>query len=135
MPPTTLEDQIQRHRDHQHEHHRKWVAKRLVQLRHVVKVHAVDGPYEGWSEQDRGPGTDLLYLIVLGYARSGEVHAQDVLQQLAKALDPLDDPQRSVLHDVQVFCNSASTSWPSAPLIMRSRMAGSGSVHTKRRIA
>src|SRR5215208_556044 len=102
-PPTALEDQIQRHRDHQHEHHRKWVAKHPVQLRHFVKVHAVDGPYEGWSEQDRGPGADLLYLIVLSYARSGEVHAQDILQQLAKALDPLDDPQRSVLHYVQVL--------------------------------
>src|SRR5215212_4846816 len=102
-PPTVLEDQIQRHRDHNHEHHRKWVAKRPVQLRHVVKVHAVDGPYEGWSEQDRGPGADLLYLVVLGYARSGEVHAQDILQQLAEALHSLGDPQRSVLHDMQVL--------------------------------
>src|SRR5215212_5081464 len=102
-PPTTLEDQIQRYRDHQHEHHRKWVAKHPVQLRHFVKVHAVDGPYEGWSEQDRSPGADLLYLVVLGYARSGKVYAQDVLQQLAKALDPLGDPQRSVLHYVQVL--------------------------------
>src|SRR5215212_11725925 len=102
-PPTTLEDQIQRHRDHKHEHHRKGVAKRPVQLRHVVKVHAVDGPYERRSEQDRGPGADLLYLVVLGYARSGEVHAQDILQQLAEALNSLGDPQRVVLHEVQVL--------------------------------
>src|SRR5215208_6471812 len=101
-PLTALEDQIQRHRDHQHEHHRKRVAIPPVQLRHVVKVHAVDGPYEGRGEQDRGPGADLLYLVVLGYARSGEVHAQDILQQLAEALDSLGDPQRVVLHEVQV---------------------------------
>src|SRR5215212_7141359 len=102
-PPTPLEDQIQRHRDHHHEHHRKRVAKRPVQLQHVIKVHTVDGPYEGWCEQDRSPGADLLYLVVLGHARSGEVHAQDILQQLAEALNSLGDPQHSVLHEVQVL--------------------------------
>src|SRR5215213_6730787 len=95
-PPTALEDQIQRHRDHKHEHQRKRVAKRPVQLRHVVKVHAVDGAYEGWSEQDRRPSADLLYLVVLADGRLGEgldllvllqsdereVDAQDVLEEV-----------------------------------------------------
>ncbi len=69
-----------------------------------------------WPAGEYTPGTDLLHLVVLGYARlgkglylfvlrepyEGEVHVQDVVQQLTEAVHLLDDPQRVVLNVAQV---------------------------------
>ena len=71
----------------------------------MLEVHPIHGPDEGGREQDRRPRGDLLDLLVLGQARLREdlglfvlpltdqrgVHQQDVLQQLAEALDAVHD--------------------------------------------
>src|SRR5258706_16368522 len=43
-----------------------------MEFRHVLEVHAVDGADEGGGEQDRGPGRDLLDLLILSDARLAE---------------------------------------------------------------
>src|SRR5215213_710395 len=104
-PATVLEDQVQRSRDKHHQPQRERVAQDPVQLRHVIEVHPVDRTDERRGEQDRRPGADLLYLVVLpdGRLREGldllvllqphqrEVDAQDVLEEILVASDPLVD--------------------------------------------
>src|SRR5215208_1075514 len=84
-PAAALEDDVEREGGESHEHQGEGVAERPAQLGHVVEVHPVDGPYERGREQYGGPGGDLLYLLVLGQASQGQVHAEDALQQLPKA--------------------------------------------------
>src|SRR4051812_32892619 len=64
-PAATLEEEIQRDADAQHERDRVGIAELPVQLGHVVEVHAVDRSHEGGREEDRRPRGDLLDLLVL----------------------------------------------------------------------
>jgi hypothetical protein len=75
----------------------------------VLEVHAVDRPDQRRREQDRRPRRDPLDLLVLGDRDLAErlglerqVHAQDVLEELAEAVDLLLDPERVVLDVAQV---------------------------------
>src|SRR5215212_1816261 len=102
QPATTFEDQVEREGDHRHENQGEGVADKPVQLGHVAEVHPVDRPYERGREQDGGPGGDLLYLLVLGEAGEGQVHAEYALKQLAEAGEPLRDLQEVVLDVAQV---------------------------------
>src|SRR5215210_5887331 len=97
-----FEDQVERKGDERHEHQGEGVAQKPVQLGHVVEVHPVDRPYQRWREQDGGPGGDLFYLLVLGQARQGEVHAEDALQQLTKTGEPFRNLQDMVAYVAQV---------------------------------
>src|SRR5215211_3183094 len=104
-PATVLEDQVERGRNKPHQHQRERVAQGPVQLRHVIEVHPVDGTDERRCEQDRRPGADLLYLVVLPNTRlregldllvllqpdESEVDTQDVLEEVLEARDPLCD--------------------------------------------
>src|SRR5215211_294194 len=115
-PAVALEDGVERDGDQQHQQQRERVAERPVQFWHVIEVHPVNGAYQSRSEQDRGPGADLLHFLVLVDARlgqvldllvllqthQGKVNAQDVLQELSEAPDPLVDLYGVVQHVAQI---------------------------------
>jgi hypothetical protein len=65
----------------------------------VSEVHAVDGAYYGWREEDGCPGGDAFDLLVLALSDQGGVDGQRVLEQGAEGLDAFDDPQ-DVVADV-----------------------------------
>src|SRR5215210_8796843 len=102
QPAAALEDQVEHEGDERHQEQGEGVAEEPVQLWHVAEVHAVDRTNERRREQDGGPGGDLLYLLVLGEAGEGQVHAEYALKQLAEASEPLRDLQEVVLDVAQV---------------------------------
>src|SRR5215213_3092284 len=105
QPTGALEQEVECYRHHQHQRQRERVAEQPVQLRHVVEVHPIDGANQRRGEQDRRPGADLLHLVVLPDTRlregldllvllqphEREVDAQDVLEEILVASDPLVD--------------------------------------------
>src|SRR5215207_3538492 len=88
-PPGVFEDSVEYERGQDHQCQGERVTERPRELRHDLEVHPVDTRYQGGCEQDGGPGTDLLYLVVLVYANQGEVHAQYVREQLVEGFDLL----------------------------------------------
>src|SRR6266545_2231434 len=74
-PPTALKHNIERRAHGHHEREGERVAVVPMQLRHMVKIHAVDGADERGSEQDGRPCGNLLDLLVLG------LHLLDIVLQ------------------------------------------------------
>src|SRR4051812_9143585 len=108
-PAPALEDQIEHQADEHHEPDRHRVSEAPAELGHVLEVHAVDRADQRRSEQDRRPGGDLLHLLVLvdrhlveGLRLEREMHAEDVLEEHAEAVDPFLDAFGVILYVAEV---------------------------------
>src|SRR4051812_16656379 len=108
-PAAALEDQIEHEADEHHERDRHRVSETPAELGHVLEVHAVDRADQRRSEQDRRPGGDLLHLLVLvdrhlveGLRLEREMHAEDVLEEHAEAVDPFLDAFGVILYVAEV---------------------------------
>ena len=70
-PAAAPEDDVEHDSEGSHREDGERVTQFPAELRHVLEVHAVDGAYQGWREEDGGPGGDAFDVIVLALSDTG----------------------------------------------------------------